>query len=187
MDALIQYIQQSGIFGPALMFLVFLIQAVVPLIPYALLAIAAGAVYGNLAGFFLAWTGAVLGTSFVYFFTRYSGRDYFRRRIEDRYAFNIDSMNALTLFGFLFLLRIFPIIPLPIVNICSGLGGVSWRTFVSAAALGTMPWAFTFTFLGNYASISNDITTILKYVVLILVVILTGAYALRRKIPIWKK
>lgn len=169
------------------MFTMFFVQAVLPVIPYGLLAIAAGAIYGNTAGFFLAWTGAVLGTSFIYLFSRYSGREYFRRKIEERYAFNIESMNGRSIFGLLLLFRIFPIIPLPVVNICSGLSGVPWRTFVFAAALGTMPWAVAFTFLGNYASISHDITTTLKYVLFIVVIIFIGACIMRRRIPIGKK
>lgn len=184
---MVQYVQQSGAFGPAVMFIMFVLQAVVPVIPYGILAVTAGAIFGNTGGFLLAWTGAVLGTSSVYFFSRYRGRDFFRHWIEKYYTVSFESMNGLTVFALLLLFRILPIIPLPVVNICSGLSGVPWRMFVSAAALGTMPWAAAFTFLGNYASISNDITTPLKYAVFIMVIICIGAYVMRRRVPLGKK
>lgn len=148
----------------------FFVQAIAPVVPYMILAGAAGAIFGYTTGFFLAWLGALAGASCLFLLAKYLARDFFVRRLQDRYNFDLAGLEERKMFLLILICRIFPVVPTPIINIGSGISGVPTRTFFFASALGKIPWAIIYVALGDYFIQSQNLTATLMIVGIILLV-----------------
>jgi len=183
---MVSYIQSFGIYGPIIAFLLFFVQAVAPIIPYIILAGAAGMIYGKLAGFFLAWIGALSGALFLYGLSRFIGSSFFISIINKKYKFDLDSIDDRHIFGILLISRIFPVVPTPIINIGSGLSGVSLKIFTLSSALGKLPWAFIYVALGDYFIKTQNLRCTLLLILLILAVSTFGIHYFKNRLSIRK-
>lgn len=160
----------------------FFVQAIAPLVPYAILAGAAGIIYGKGLGIFIAWMGALAGTLAVYFLARYTGAGFFQPWLKRKYRLQLSHMNSKTIFLLLLSIRIFPVLPTPLINIGSGLSGVSPAIFIASSALGMMPWAIAYVALGDYFNRSRNLGLTLAILGSLLIVFLTGVYFLRKRV-----
>jgi len=182
-DAIVNYVHGYGMFGPVIIVLMFLVQAMAPVIPYAFLAGAAGIIYGKITGFFMAWGGAVLGTLVLYLLARYTCKGYFERMLENKhYELNMQNMSNRKVFFLIVIFRIFPIIPTPIINIGSGVSGVPIAVFAASSALGMLPWSIAYVFLGDYLKQSHDIMNAMIIFAVIILIIMAGAIYFRKHI-----
>ncbi len=164
----------------------FFIQSIVPVIPYGILAGSAGIIYGNVTGFVMAWSGAFAGTFSIYLLSRYAGKGFFKHILDKKYQLDFENMNSKTIFLLLLIVRVFPVVPTPVINIGSGLSGVPMSTFVSSSALGMVPWAAAYVALGDYFNRSRDISITLAILGALLIIIITGVFYLRKHIHIVK-
>lgn len=186
-ESAVVYLHSFGVYGPLVAFILFFIQAVAPIIPYIIIAAAAGMIFGNFPGFLLAYLGALGGACFVYWLTKLLGGNLLVNKIRDKYEFDLTNVNKKHIFWVLLISRIFPLVPTPIINVGSGLGGVSFGIFFMSSALGKLPWAIIYVVLGNYLLKSKDIINTLMIICLLLIVSVVGIYCYRDKIPIHKK
>lgn len=186
-ESAVVYLHSFGAYGPLVAFILFFIQAVAPFIPYIIIAGAAGMIFGNLSGFLLAYLGALAGACWVYWLTKHLGGNLLVNRVRDKYEFDLTNVNQSYVFWVLLTCRVFPLVPTPIINVGSGLGGVPFGTFFLSSALGKLPWAIIYVVLGNYLLKSKDIINTLMIVSLILIVSVVGIYYYRDKIPFHKK
>ncbi len=182
-DSTVLYLKSFGAYGPLVAFLLFFIQAVAPIIPYVIFAGAAGMIYGYLIGFLLAWLGAVAGAWFLYWISKKMAGNRLINSIQSRYDFDLKSIDERYIFWVLLVCRIFPVVPTPIINVGSGLGGVSLRVFLSSSAIGKIPWAIIYVALGNYFMQSKNISTTLTIIGLILLFSFIGIYYFRKLLP----
>ncbi|KUG02839.1 deda family inner membrane protein ydjz [hydrocarbon metagenome] len=162
----------------------FFLQAIAPVIPYGILAGAAGIIYGKLIGFVMAWSGALAGTLSLYLLAKYFRKGLLKDLFAKKYQLKFGNMNSKTIFLIMVIVRVFPVIPTPIINIGSGLSGVPMGIFVSSSALGMIPWAVAYVALGDYFNRSRDITSTMVILGAILIIIITGAFFLRKRIRI---
>ena len=167
-------------------FVLFFLQATAPVIPYIILAGAAGMVFGNFFGFLLAWLGALSGACFVYWLSRTIGQDFFIKLIKKKYSFDLSGIDSKRAFLILFICRIFPVVPTTIINIGSGVSGISFRVFGLSSALGKIPWAIIYVTLGDYFMTSKDFTTTLTIISAILFISFLGINYFRRHINLKK-
>lgn len=186
-ESIVAYLRSFGIYSPLIAFILFCIQAVVPIIPYILLAGAAGMIFGKLTGFMLAWVGALTGALFVYCVSRWLGGNHIVQWMQKKYKFDLRNVKQKNIFWVLLIARIFPIVPTPIINVSSGLGGVPFRTFGLSSALGKMPWALIYVLLGNYLLKSKNIINTVMFLAIVIIVSVTGLYFFKKYIPIHKK
>lgn len=186
-DSTVTYINSFGLYGPIVAFILFFIQAVAPVIPYMIFAGAVGMIYGNMIGFILAWTGALAGAVFLFLISRRLGSNIFIRRVQEKYNFDISSIDEKYIFWVLLLCRIFPVVPTPIINIGSGLAGVSFRVFAFSSGIGKIPWAILYVALGNYFMDSKNILNTVLMIGAIIVFSFVGIYCFRRKLPYYRK
>lgn len=182
-ESTVRYLQSVGIYGPLAAFVLFFIQAMAPIVPYVIIAGAAGMIYGNFIGFLLAWSGAVAGACFLYWLTRRTGSNLFISKIQQRYDFDVNSINDKYLFWVLLICRIFPVVPTPLINIGSGLGNVSPRIFISSSAIGKIPWAIIYVALGSYFMESKNIGNTLTIIGVIFIVSFIGINYFRKMLP----
>ncbi|WP_054694799.1 TVP38/TMEM64 family protein [Syntrophomonas palmitatica] len=182
-NSTVLYLRGFGLYGPLVAFILFFVQGVAPIIPYMILAGAAGMLFGNWMGFCLAWSGAFAGALFLYYLSRFTARDYFIFRIRNRYDLDLRNLDEKSVFLILLICRIFPVVPTVIINVGAGISGVSWRVFASSSALGKIPWAIIYVALGNYFMKSRNMTVTLSIIALIFIISFAGIHFFRGRLP----
>lgn len=161
----------------------FVVQAIAPIVPYVIIAGAAGMIYGYLKGFFLAWIGALAGACILFWLSKSVARDFFIDHFKDKYDFDLKSLDERHIFWILFICRIFPVVPTVLINVGSGISGVSNFIFISSSALGKLPWAIIYVALGDYFMKSHDLTGTLTIIGVILLVSFICMPLLRQRLP----
>lgn len=179
----VAYINSFGIYGPTVAFILFVVQAAAPIIPYVIIAGAAGMIYGYLNGFLLAWSGALAGACILFWLSKSVARDFFVDHLKNKYDFDLRNIDERHVFWILLICRIFPVVPTVIINVGSGISGVSNWTFISSSALGKLPWAVIYVALGDYLMKSHNLTGTLTIVMAIFLFSLLGIYFFRQRLP----
>jgi uncharacterized membrane protein YdjX (TVP38/TMEM64 family) len=113
-----------------------------------IMTITGGFLFGTLEAAALATCSATLGGTILFLATKTALADYFRTRMGPRVARFEDGFNR-NAFSYLFVSRLIPMFPFPIVNIASGLLGVNARTFITATFIGIIPATVVFAGLGS--------------------------------------
>lgn len=118
-------------------------------LPAAVLAIAAGATW-DLAGFPVAVVAATLAASAAFVIARWCFHGRFRAWILGRPRLHAVetavNQKGATL---VFLLRLSPIMPFPLLNYLFGLTHLAYRRFVVATFFGMMPITFMWVYVGS--------------------------------------
>jgi uncharacterized membrane protein YdjX (TVP38/TMEM64 family) len=130
----------------------------VALVPAAVLAMVAGALFGVLHGFGIAFTGALLGSTAAFLVARHGARGGTARWIERRAAHHalfdriarVDRSLGRRGLLLVFLLRLSPFVPYNVLNYALGLTGVRLRDYVLGSA-GMLPGALVYAYLGDLA------------------------------------
>lgn len=182
-DSTVLYIKSFGIYGSLVAFILFFLQAIAPIIPYIIIAGAAGMIFGKWIGFLLAWLGAIAGAWFLYWIASKIAGNRLVVKLQQRYNFDIARIDNRHIFWVLLACRVFPVVPTPLINIGSALAGVSPKIFLSSSALGKMPWAFIYVALGNYLMQSKNISNTLTLIGLILLISFLGITYFRKLLP----
>ncbi len=155
------YVRHFGAWAPAVTFLLFVIQASLPVFPYIVLAAVGGMLFGLKLGFLLAWTGALTGASLCYWISRLLGYSPLSRWLYARYGYDVDNHNPRVAFWTIMISRMTPFLPTPFINVAAALGGVSFMNFFVSSAIGKIPPALLYTGLGLALFNARDINTIL--------------------------
>ncbi|NSW83419.1 MAG: TVP38/TMEM64 family protein [Syntrophothermus sp.] len=163
-----KYINNFHALAPGVAFGLFFIQAVFPVFPYVILAGAAGMLFGFWEGFLLAWLGALSGACAAFVMARHLGYDWFSRKMSERYRLDLESINPHYGFWSIVLARIIPVVPTPLINVAAGVGGVSFRIFTLASAIGKLPTALIYTGLGYHFYRTHDLVSTITGLVLVL-------------------
>lgn len=181
LSVLSDYVKHFGAWAPVVAFLLFAIQAALPVFPYIVLAAAGGMLFGLKLGFLLAWTGALTGACLCYWVCKLLGHNPLSNWLYSRYGYDVDNYNPNIAFWTIVVSRIMPFVPTPFINIAAALGGVSFGNFLLASAIGKIPTAFLYTCVGLAIFNARDINTIL-IVITVTIILLLGFRVLARKI-----
>jgi uncharacterized membrane protein YdjX (TVP38/TMEM64 family) len=142
----------------ALAYLGIYVVGTVALVPGAVLAMVAGALFGFVHGFGIAFTGAFLGSSAAFFLARHGARGgavrWIERRAVSHEAFahvaRVDRSLGRRALALVFLLRLSPFVPYNMLNYALGLTGVRFRDYV-LGSLGMLPGALVYAYAGDLA------------------------------------
>lgn len=174
------YVLQFGVWAPAVAFLLFVIQAALPVFPYIILAAGGGMLFGFKVGVLLAWSGALTGACLCYWVCRLLGYNSLSRWIFARYGYDAKNQSPSIAFWSIVISRVLPFVPTPIINVAAALGGVSFLNFLFASAIGKIPTAVLYTGLGLALFNAKDINTILL-IITATIILLLGLKLLARK------
>jgi len=143
-----QYIAGWGSMTPFIVWLIFVVQAMVPVFPYLVVAAAAGALFGFKIGFLVSWLGAVCGCCIGFVVCKYLGAEWARNKIRYKYNYDLEHITPETAFWTIATALIIPFVPTPLVNAAAGLSGIRFRTFFISILIGKIPTAVLYTGLG---------------------------------------
>lgn len=107
----------------------------VPALPFM---IAAGVLFGTLAGALLAWSGAMLGAVSGYWLARTVGHDVVLRWVRRFKKIDAAVADARDFDGML-RLRLIPVFPIGTVNFVGGLARAPFWSYAAATGLGIIP------------------------------------------------
>jgi uncharacterized membrane protein YdjX (TVP38/TMEM64 family) len=126
----------AGIWGPATLFILFVLQVFLAFIPGQALMVACGYLYGFWGGFLLSWLSLVAGGELAYVLARKYGRPFAERWIAPDILSRWDQAATGQGIGFFAIMLVMPLVPNDAMCYVAGLGTISHRRFVLANFLG---------------------------------------------------
>jgi uncharacterized membrane protein YdjX (TVP38/TMEM64 family) len=146
-DALV-CVEQSGVWGPVVL-CVFYVVCCVFLVPGSIPTLAAGFLFGVLAGSLTAVIGSTVGACAAFLVGRTMARGWVARRIARSRRFTeIDRMIGRHGFKVVLLSRLSPISPFVILNYLFSLTKVSFWEYASGSLIGMIPGTVMFVYFG---------------------------------------
>ena len=142
LDAVIQSIQSYGLWGPAILFLLILVQLFIAFIPGHALVAASGYIYGAPLTIAIVSSSGIVGSQLVFLLARKYGRPLIYKLTS---AETIEKWNKIA--GergslFYFFMFVLPFVPSDIMCYVAGLGKISARNFFIVNVAGRL-WATT--------------------------------------------
>jgi uncharacterized membrane protein YdjX (TVP38/TMEM64 family) len=136
LDSVTESMQHAGNWGPATLFVLFILQVFLAFIPGQALMVACGYLYGFWGGFLLSWLSLVLGGEAAYLLARKYGRPFAERWISADVLSRWDKAAAGQGILFFAVMLVMPLVPNDAMCYVAGLGTISHRRFVVANLLG---------------------------------------------------
>ncbi len=141
-------VENLGMAGPLVLIGLMVLAIVASPIPSGPIAVAAGALYGTLAGGCLVVTGAVLGAIAAFAIARYLGFDVVRRSSNPVLAYITAPRSQNSLMLIVFASRLVPFISFDAISYAAGLTCVSLGRFAIATFMGVVPVSFALAAMG---------------------------------------
>ena len=136
LDAVIESIRGYGLWGPAILFLLFILQAFLAFIPGQALMISSGIIYGFVGGFLLTWISLVIGGQIAFWLSRKFGRPFAEKWIAPDTLNRWDKSAAGQGMAFYVIALVMPFVPNDAMCYVAGLGSISFKRFLLANMLG---------------------------------------------------
>lgn len=140
------WVEQLGWLAPIL-FLVIYCLASIMFFPTMVITFAGGAIFGPFLGTLLNLLGATWGAAFSFLITRHLIFDWFSRKKGAKVSKLITEVDQKG-WGFVALLRLFPIIPFNLVNYGLGVTGIKFRTYLITTFIFLIPPEIVYTYFG---------------------------------------
>ncbi|MGW2407834.1 TVP38/TMEM64 family protein [Streptomyces sp. NPDC001739] len=108
-------------------------------VPRPVLNLAAGALFGSVAGLAVALAGTVLGAGLAFGLGRLLGQRALRPLLRTRWLTAADRQLSEHGFRSMLAVRLFPGLPFSAANYCAAVSRMGWCPFLLATALGSLP------------------------------------------------
>ncbi len=148
MEALAQWIEQTGMWAYVLAPLFMIVVAVLP-IPAEIPAMVNGMVFGTTVGTVITWSGALVGAQISFELARKFGRPLAQRMVSKHILAQTDRIAISAGWPGLLVLRLIFVIPFTAVNWGLGFTLLRRSTFFWTTAVGLFPGALVFTATGS--------------------------------------
>lgn len=139
-----------GVFAPLASIGMNVAQAILAPIPGFVVPFVNGAVFGTWWGMLITWVGGIAASSACFWIARSAGRR-FAERVCSQFTIADEVNRRLERHAFaaIFLGRLVPGVPFDFLSYFVGLTRVRYATFTIATALGSVPHAFLYAFMGS--------------------------------------
>lgn len=156
LSAIAAELRTMGALGIVLFVLTYVLSTLL-FFPAAVLSLGAGFAWGIGGGFAIAVPSATLAAATGFLISRYLFHGKFRTWImrRPRLAAVDDAVNQKGAL-LVFLLRLSPVFPFPMLNYAIGLSHIGFRGFVLATCLGLMPINFLYAYTGSVGEQLSD-------------------------------
>ncbi len=144
--------QQFGILGPVILFILLVLQVFLAFIPGQALMVACAYLYGFWGGMFLAWFSLVVGGEFAFMLARRYGRPFAERWVSPEILVRWDKTAAGQGIGFYAMSLVLPIFPNDAMCYIGGLAKISPRRFLAANMLGRGTACLLTSLIGAYGT-----------------------------------
>lgn len=135
-EAVIDTMQHAGIWGPAILGTLFVLQVFLAFIPGQALMVASGFLYGFWGGFLISWLSLVAGGEIAFILARRYGRSFAERWISPAILARWDQAARGQGIVFFAITLVMPLVPNDAMCYVAGLGRISRPRFSIANLLG---------------------------------------------------
>jgi uncharacterized membrane protein YdjX (TVP38/TMEM64 family) len=136
LDAVTASIRGYGLWGPAILFVLFILQTFIAFIPGQALMVASGFVYGFTGGTLITWISLVVGGQAAFWLARYYGRPFAEKWVSAPVLDRWDRSSAGQGIGFYVVTLVMPFFPNDAMCYVAGLGNMTARRFLIANIIG---------------------------------------------------
>ncbi len=150
LDAIVESIQRSGLWGPVILFLLIQVQLFVAFIPGHALVAASGYVYGAPLTIAIVSVSGVLGSQLAFLLARKYGRPLIYRLASKETIDKWDKIAGNRGPLFYFFMFVLPFVPSDMMCYVGGLGKISARRFFVANLIGRVWSATEVALIGSY-------------------------------------
>jgi uncharacterized membrane protein YdjX (TVP38/TMEM64 family) len=151
-EAVAASVEQLGVWGPVIVFILLLLQVFLAFIPGQALMVTCGYLYGFWGGLVLTWTGLVVGGHAAFLLARRFGRPFAERWISPATLARWDKSGHGQGVGFFAMSLVLPIFPNDAMCYVAGLGKINSRRFLYANMLGRGLSCLLANFVGAFGS-----------------------------------
>lgn len=151
-EAVRQAIQSSGFWGPAILFVLFVLQTFIAFIPGQALMVASGYIYGFTEGFLITWVSLVVGGQMAFWLARRYGRRFAETWIPLTVLDRWDRSTRGHGIGFFAVTLVLPLFLNDAMCYVAGLGRIAGQRFLVANLLGRGLASFFTVLVGAYGS-----------------------------------
>jgi uncharacterized membrane protein YdjX (TVP38/TMEM64 family) len=135
-EAITTSMQHAGLWGPIVLFILFVLQVFLAFIPGQALMVASGYLYGFWGGFLISWLSLVVGGEIAYVLARNYGRPFAEKWISPTVLERWNKAAAGQGVAFFAISLVMPLVPNDAMCYVAGLGTISRIRFSIANLLG---------------------------------------------------
>lgn len=150
-ETLKSLVLSTGIWGPATIIFLLVVQAVIPPIPAFVIIIVSFWIYGSVLGMVYSFVGSQLGAIATFWIARRLGRPFVIRLIGEKQLNQVDYFFDRYGVYAIFLARIVPILSVDAITYAAGASSLSFRKFMVATSCGQIPALMIFALMGKQA------------------------------------
>jgi len=136
LEAITTSIEHAGLWGPIVLFILFVLQVFLAFIPGQALMIACGYLYGFWGGFLISWLSLVVGGEIAYLLARHYGRPFAEKWIASSILERWNKAAAGQGIAFFAMSLVMPLVPNDAMCYVAGLGTIRRSHFSIANILG---------------------------------------------------
>lgn len=143
------WVWQFGPWGPLVLVLAFVVQALLPVIPALILVLVSLLAYGSVAGFFIVYVGTLLGAAAGYGLGSGVGDPLIRALAGQRNRDRAHAFASEQGVRGVILIRLMPVLSSDLMNLVAGATRMPFGRFMAATALGALPVTLLITWLAH--------------------------------------
>ena len=178
LNAVIESIKGYGLWGPFVLFILFILQTFLALIPGQALMVASGYIYGFGGGILITWISLVVGGQMAFWLARRYGRPFAEKWVSAKILDRWDKSAAGQGIGFYVITLVMPFFPNDAMCYVAGLGKMSGRRFLIANIMGRGIASFLTVIVGAFA---DEIPSLIWIAIVAFIVLgIAGWVAARR-------
>lgn len=178
LHAVTESIRGFGLWGPAVLFVLFILQTFLAFIPGQALMVSSGYIYGFTGGILITWISLVVGGQAAFWLARRYGRPFAEKWVSAPVLDRWDKSAAGQGIGFYVITLVMPFFPNDAMCYVAGLGNMPFRRFLTANILGRGIASFLTVLVGAF---SEQIPGLLWIAIVIFIVLgIAGWFVARR-------
>jgi uncharacterized membrane protein YdjX (TVP38/TMEM64 family) len=151
-DAVITFVQEFGFWGPAILFILLILQVFLAFIPGQALMITCSYLYGFWGGMLITWTSLVAGGHIAFLLARLYGRPFAEHWVSPNTLSHWDKTALGRGIAFFAMSLVLPVFPNDAMCYVAGLGKISTRHFLYANMIGRGMACLLASIVGAYGS-----------------------------------
>ena len=136
LEAITTSMEHAGIWGPIVLFILFVMQVFLAFIPGQALMIACGYLYGFWGGFLISWLSLIVGSEIAYLLARHYGRPFAEKWIAPSILERWNKAAAGQGIAFFAMSLVMPLVPNDAMCYVAGLGTIRRLHFSIANVVG---------------------------------------------------
>ena len=151
LNAVTSSIRGYGLWGPAVLFVLFILQTFIAFIPGQALMVSSGYIYGFTGGILITWISLVIGGQAAFWLARHYGRPFAEKWVSAPTLDRWDKSAAGQGIGFYVVTLVMPFFPNDAMCYVAGLGNMTFRRFLAANIIGRGIASFLTVVVGAYS------------------------------------